>query len=133
MDGPEGPLWTATPAHSIALAALGAAGAALGALLRTYVTDACALRQWRIWLGVLLVNAAGSAAAGAAAASLQSGTFMWAAVSVGALGGLTTLSAVAWESVALVIERRRLEAVAMVALNVVLCPCAAWAGMRVMS
>lgn len=123
----------ATPWEALALAALGSAGAACGAILRMYVTDAFALRQWRIWIGVLLVNVAGSAAAGAAAGSLPEGSFWWAALSVGALGGLTTLSAVAWESVALAVERRHVQAALMLALNVILCPCAAWAGMRVVS
>lgn len=130
MTGPAAQLWTATPLEAVALAAIGSVGAALGALLRMYVTDAFALRNWRIWAGVLGVNVVGSAAAGVASAWLQEGSFLWAAISVGALGGLTTMSAVAWEAVALVMERRSMQAALMLALNIVLCPCAAWAGMR---
>jgi fluoride ion exporter CrcB/FEX len=58
---------------------------------------------------------------------------MWAAVGVGVLGGLTTMSAVAFEAVALLVERRRAQAAIMLALNLLLCPCAAWMGMRVMA
>ncbi|MBU3728044.1 MAG: CrcB family protein, partial [Phycisphaerales bacterium] len=62
----------------------------------------------------------------------QSGSFWWAAICIGALGGLTTMSAVAFESVALLVERRRAQAAIMLAVNLLLCPCAAWAAMRAM-
>ncbi len=115
-----------------ALVAIAAAGAALGALVRVLLCDWFVRHRWRVWLGVFAVNAAGSAAAGATAVTLQSGSFWWAAIGVGALGGLTTMSAVAFEAVALLVERRRTQATVMLALNLLLCPCAAWVGMKVM-
>jgi CrcB protein len=113
--------------------AIAALGAALGAILRVILCDWCASHRWRVWLAVVAVNVVGSAAAGVTAATLQSGSFMWAAVGVGVLGGLTTMSAVAFEAVALLVERRRAQAAIMLALNLLLCPCAAWMGMRVMA
>jgi len=113
------------------LVAIAAAGAALGAVVRVLLCDWFARHSWRVWLGVVAVNVAGSAAAGVTAVTLQSGSFLWAAVGVGALGGLTTMSAVAYEAVALLVERRRAQAALMLALNLVLCPCAAWVAMKV--
>ena len=120
-------------AQDAALVAIAAVGAALGAVVRVLLCDWCARRAWRVWLGVVAVNVVGSAAAGAAAVTLQSGTFWWAAICIGALGGLTTMSAVAFESVALLVERHRAQAAVMLALNLALCPCAAWAAMKVMA
>lgn len=115
------------------LVAIAAVGAAFGAFARVLLCDWCVRREWRVWLGVVAVNVAGSAAAGVTAVTLQSGSFWWAAICIGALGGLTTMSAVAFEAVALLVERRRMQAAVMLALNLVLCPCAAWAAMRVMA
>jgi len=127
------PLWTNSPAEDAGLVAIAAVGAALGAVLRVLLCDWCARHQWRVWLAVVAVNVVGSAAAGVTAATLQSGSFMWAAVGVGVLGGLTTMSAVAFEAVALLVERRRAQAATMLALNLLLCPFAAWMGMRAMA
>ncbi len=127
------PQWTKSPAQDAGLVAIAAVGAALGAVLRVILCDWCASRRWRVWLAVVAVNVIGSAAAGVTSATLQSGSFMWAAVGVGLLGGLTTMSAVAFEAVALLMERRRAQAVVMLALNLLLCPCAAWMGMRAMA
>lgn len=121
------------PAQYAVLAAIAAAGAALGALVRVLLCDWFVRHRWRVWLGVVAVNVAGSAAAGVTAVTLQSGSFWWAAIGVGALGGLTTMSAVAFEAVALLVERRRTQAAVMLALNLLLCPCAAWVGMKVMA
>jgi CrcB protein len=121
------------PAQYAVLAAIAAAGAALGALVRVLLCDWFVRHRWRVWLGVVAVNLAGSAAAGVTAVTLQSGSFWWAAIGVGALGGLTTMSAVAFEAVALLVERRRTQAAVMLALNLLLCPCAAWVGMKVMA
>jgi CrcB protein len=125
--------WTKSPAQDAGLVGIAAVGAALGAILRVILCDWCASHRWRVWLAVVAVNVVGSAAAGVTAATLQSGSFMWAAVGVGVLGGLTTMSAVAFEAVALLVERRRAQAAIMLALNLLLCPCAAWMGMRVMA
>lgn len=127
------PQWTKSPAQDAGLVAIAAVGAALGAVLRIVLCDWCASRRWRVWLAVVAVNVVGSAAAGVTASTLQSGSFMWAAVGVGLLGGLTTMSAVAFEAVALLVERRRAQAGIMLALNLLLCPCAAWLGMRAMA
>jgi CrcB protein len=119
--------------QSAALVAIAAAGAAIGALVRVLLCDWFVRQRWRVWLGVVAVNVVGSAAAGITGVMLQSGSFWWAAIGVGALGGLTTMSAVAFEAVALLAERRRAQAAVMLALNLVLCPCAAWVGMRMMA
>lgn len=128
-----GPEWTRSPAQDAGLLAIAAVGAALGAVVRVTLCDAFAQRHSKVWIGVVIANLAGSAAAGVTAATLQSGSFMWAAVAVGLLGGLTTMSAVAFEAIALVIERRRAQALIMIALNLALSPCAAWVGMRAMA
>jgi CrcB protein len=120
-------------AQDAVLVAIAAAGAALGAVVRVLLCDWCSSRGWRVWLAVVAVNVVGSAAAGVTAATHQSGSFIWAAVGIGLLGGLTTMSAVAFESVALVMERRRTQAIAMLAMNLMMCPCAAWVGMRAVS
>ena len=125
--------WTKSPAQDAGLVAIAAVGAALGAVLRVILCDWCASHRWRVWLAIVAVNIVGSAAAGVTAATLQSGSFMWAAVGVGVLGGLTTMSAVAFEAVALLVERRRAQAAIMLTLNLLLCPCAAWMGMRAMA
>lgn len=129
----DGPQWTKSPAQDAGLVAIAAVGAALGAVLRVVLCDWCASHRWRVWLAVVAVNAVGSAAAGVTASTLQSGSFMWAAVGVGLLGGLTTMSAVAFEAVALLVERRRAQAGIMLALNLLLCPFFAWMGMRAMA
>jgi CrcB protein len=125
------PAWTTSPLQDSGLVAIAAVGAALGAVVRVLLCDWCAQRLSRVWLGVVAVNVVGSAAAGVTAVTLQSGSFWWAAIGVGLLGGLTTMSAVGFEAVALLAERRRAQAAAMLSLNLVICPCAAWAGMRV--
>ena len=132
-SGRHEPAWASDPLQNAGLVAISAVGAALGAVLRVILCDWCASRRWRVWLAVVAVNVIGSAAAGVTSATLQSGSFMWAAVGVGLLGGLTTMSAVAFEAVALLMERRRAQAVVMLAPNLLLCPCAAWMGMRAMA
>jgi CrcB protein len=121
------------PAQYAVLAAIAAAGAALGAAVRVLVCDWVVRRGQAVWIGVVAVNVVGSAVAGITGVTLQSGGFWWAAIGVGALGGLTTMSAVAFEAIALLVERRPAQAAVMLALNLLLCPCAAWAGVRVMS
>jgi CrcB protein len=116
-----------------ALVAIAAAGAALGAVMRVLLCDWCVRNRWRVWLGVVAVNVVGSAGAGVTAATLDSGSFAWAAIGVGLLGGLTTMSAVAFEAIALAVERFRMQSLVMLALNLVASPCAAWAGMRAMA
>lgn len=120
-------------AQDAGLVAIASVGAALGAVVRVILCDWCAHHRWRVWLAVVAVNVVGSAAAGMTSATMHSGSFWWAAVSVGLLGGLTTMSAVAFEAVALAVERRRAQAALMLALNLLLCPCAAWIGMRAMA
>lgn len=115
------------------LVAIAAAGAAIGAIVRVLLCDWCVRRRWSVWIAVVAVNVAGSAAAGATAVTLQSGSLMWAAIGVGGLGGLTTMSAVAFEAIALIAERHRAQAALMLALNLCLCPCCAWVGMRVIA
>jgi len=127
------PHWTGSLAQDAGLVAIAAVGAVLGAVVRVILCDWCTRRRWRVWMAVVAVNVVGSAAAGVTAATLQSGSFMWAAIGVGVLGGLTTMSAVAFEAVALLVERRRAQAAMMLALNLLLCPCAAWMGMRAMA
>ena len=129
----EEPQWTKSPAQDAGLVAIAAVGAALGAVVRVLLCDWCSQHRWRVWLAVVAVNIAGSAAAGVSAATLHSGSFVWAAIGVGVLGGLTTMSAVAFEAIALMVERRRMQAAVMLALNLCLCPCAAWVGMRAMA
>ena len=124
------PAWAMDPVQNAGLVAIAAVGAAIGAVIRVLLCDWCSRNRWRVWLGVVAVNLAGSAAAGVAGATLQSGSFLWAAIGVGVLGGLTTMSAVAFEAIALLVERRRAQAAIMLALNLLLCPCAAWMGMR---
>lgn len=120
-----------------------AAGGALGAVLRVLMTSGVAAWQARgghhpAWLpldfplGTLLVNVAGSLAIGvlyvllversAASAPLRG------LLVAGLLGGFTTFSAFALETLLLVEADEPLRAGAYVVASVVLCLAACWAG-----
>jgi fluoride exporter len=109
-----------------------AAGGALGAVLRWLLASAVHARTTSaLPLGTLSVNVLGCAAIGALGpwlvgpAGLREETRLF--VVVGVLGGFTTMSAFAWETVSLA-DGAAARALAYVALSNVLCVAAAWTG-----
>jgi len=110
-----------------------AAGGALGALLRYWVSTAShALLGGGFPFGTLLVNALGSLAMGFLAVLFLDraalGPELRAAVLVGVLGSFTTFSTFSLETLSLLENGSRLKALANVAANLALCLLAVWLG-----
>ena len=113
-----------------------AAGGALGSVLRWLLATAVQARADTSFpLGTLAVNVLGCAVIGAlgawlaSPAGLREETRLF--VVVGVLGGFTTMSAFAWESVSLATTGAASRALLYVALSNVLCLGAAWAAFAV--
>jgi CrcB protein len=113
-----------------------AAGGALGSVLRWLLSTAVQARATTTFpFGTLAVNLLGCAAIGALGAWLappaglreEARLFLV----VGVLGGFTTMSAFAWESVSLASTGAASRALLYVALSNVLCVGAAWAAFAV--
>jgi fluoride exporter len=108
-------------------------GGAAGGLVRVWLTAAVDRLAGTVlpW-GTLVVNLAGSCAAGAALAAAGSAEpvqpALWLALVVGTLGSFTTVSAFALQVHALVAHDRRHAALAYAGLSVGLCPAFAAAG-----
>jgi CrcB protein len=118
-----------------------AAGGAVGCVLRYLLTGAVQFAVVRLGgtstyvaAGTLVVNLLGCLAIGAVTAVLAprlAAEHPWRlALTAGLLGGFTTFSSFAYETVALWERRERMLAVAYVLLSNVLGLTAAWAGWR---
>lgn len=107
-----------------------AAGGALGASLRWLLASAVQARAATTFpFGTLAVNVLGCAAIGALAAWLHAGhprEELRLFLVVGLLGGFTTMSAFAWETVSLADAGLGARAALYVALSNMLCVGAAW-------
>ena len=113
-----------------------AAGGALGAVLRWMLSTAVQARSATDFpFGTLAVNILGCAAIGALGAWLVApGGLREEArlfLVVGVLGGFTTMSAFAWESVSLASTGAASRALLYMALSNVLCVGAAWVAFAV--
>lgn len=110
-----------------------AAGGALGALLRYWVSVA-AHAAWGAGFpyGTLIANALGSLVMGALSVLLldrmPAGPELRAGLLVGVLGAFTTFSTFSLETLHLVESGARLRAVGNIALNLGLCLLAVWLG-----
>lgn len=110
-----------------------ALGGAFGATVRFWLSGAIARRIGEIFpWGTLVVNVSGAIVIGAAAAGLPSGAgaqSLWRlAIMTGFLGGYTTVSSFALQTLNLARLGEAARAAANVAASVVLCIAGAWAG-----
>jgi CrcB protein len=110
-----------------------AAGGALGALLRYWVSTAShALLGSGFPFGTMMVNTLGSLAMGFLAVLFLDraalGPELRAAVLVGVLGSFTTFSTFSLETLSLLENGSRLKALTNVAANLSLCLLAVWLG-----
>ncbi|MDR1817721.1 MAG: CrcB family protein [Puniceicoccales bacterium] len=114
--------------------ALTGAGGGLGAMARAALT--LALPAARLPLATLLVNAAGSLAAGAimarlsaaGAADTAAARHWHAFLMTGFCGGFTTFSAFSWQTLELLQRGDTAAAGANIALSLALCLAAVWLG-----
>ncbi|GAB4359006.1 MAG: fluoride efflux transporter CrcB [Immundisolibacter sp.] len=109
-----------------------AAGGAIGSMARYLVVNGLAAWLGRAFpYGTLAVNVAGSLLMGVALATLVQRGWLgepWrAGIMVGLLGGFTTFSAFAGETLMLA-QQRPVAAALNVGLNIVLCLAAVWVG-----
>jgi len=105
----------------------GAVGTAIGACVRVAARDAVVARGYESWRSTLTVNLVGSVVAGVLV-DVATHPAADALIIGGFLGGLTTFSSMAVESIALWMAGCRRLGVAIIAATVALGPVGAWLG-----
>lgn len=120
------------PDHLLSLALI-AVGGGLGSVARLWVSEAVTRRYGAAFpWGTLAVNVSGAAAIGALAAVLLSPeaeafetALVWSGLVIGLLGGYTTVSSFAWQTLALARNGQARRALANIGLSLGLCLTAA--------